>query len=89
MESARFDITAKLPAGTTADRIPPMLQNLLRERFHLTLHHEKKEQTIYTLTVVKSGAKLKESTAGETLELVDGVLKADKMDSLLRSPGAL
>ena len=38
-----------------------MLQNLLEQRFKLTLHHETKEMAVYELTVGKSGSKLKES----------------------------
>jgi uncharacterized protein (TIGR03435 family) len=38
-----------------------MLQNLLAERFHLTVHREKKEGTVYELVVGKNGPKFKES----------------------------
>ena len=38
-----------------------MLQNLLAERFKLTLHHETKELPMYALVVGKGGPKLKES----------------------------
>ncbi len=78
MDNVRFDVTAKLPAGTTADQIPTMLQALLSERFHLAAHHEKKEQTVFVLTVAKGGPKLKDSTASETPQLTDrGLLKGD------------
>jgi uncharacterized protein (TIGR03435 family) len=39
-----------------------MLQNLLAERFKLTVHHEQKEMAIFELQVGKNGHKLKEST---------------------------
>jgi len=58
---ARFDITAKVQAGTTKEQFLRMLQNLLAERFKLTLHHERKEMPIYELTVGKNGLKMKES----------------------------
>jgi uncharacterized protein (TIGR03435 family) len=35
-----------------------MLLNLLKERFHLTYHTEKKDFDLYTLTVAKGGPKL-------------------------------
>jgi bla regulator protein blaR1 len=43
------------------DLVRLRLQALLAERFHLTLRHEAREQTIYALTIAKSGTKLKES----------------------------
>src|SRR6202011_3569884 len=67
IESARFDIVAKLPAGSSPDQIPEMLQALLADRFKLTLHRDTKEHAIYALVVGKGGAKLKpaEIAAGE------------------------
>jgi uncharacterized protein (TIGR03435 family) len=61
MASPRFDIHATLPAGSTTELVPEMLQALLAERFKLTFHREKKEQPIYALIVAKSGPKLVES----------------------------
>ncbi len=61
LESQRFDIVAKVPEGATKEQSRLMLQNLLRERFKLNLHHSTKEQPIYALLVAKNGPKLKES----------------------------
>lgn len=61
LDSERFDITAKVPAGATKEEVRTMMQNLLAERFHLTLHREKKELQGFELTVGKGGPKLKES----------------------------
>jgi uncharacterized protein (TIGR03435 family) len=58
---ARFDISAKVPAGAIKEQVPLMMQNLLAERFHLEIHREKKESTVYDLIVAKNGPKLKES----------------------------
>ena len=74
IDSERFDITAKIPAGTTKEQFQVMLQNLLKERFRLALHKEEKQGQIYALVVAKGGPKLKESepmpdtpaAAGET-----------------------
>jgi uncharacterized protein (TIGR03435 family) len=61
LDSERFDIVAKIPKGATKEQFQVMLQNLLAERFKLTLHHETKELPMYALVVGKGGPKLKES----------------------------
>jgi uncharacterized protein (TIGR03435 family) len=61
LDTERFDITAKIPMGATKEQFQLMLQNLLAERFKLTLHHETKELPMYALVVGKGGSKLKES----------------------------
>ncbi len=62
MSSERYDITAKIPAGTTKDQFHFMLQGLLSERFHLALHHEMKQLRGYQLVRDKTKFKLKPST---------------------------
>jgi uncharacterized protein (TIGR03435 family) len=62
----RFDITAKLAARTTKEQFQRMQQNLLVERFKLTLRHEQKEMAIYELTVGEKGPKMKESAPDAT-----------------------
>ncbi len=57
--STRYDIVAKLPAGSSEDQIPEMLQQLLAERFKLVVHRDTKDHAIYALIVGKGGAKLK------------------------------
>jgi uncharacterized protein (TIGR03435 family) len=59
MSIERFDISAKLPDGASQDQAPEMLQALLKERFKLTSHAEKKDHAIYALVVGKGGPKLK------------------------------
>src|SRR5205814_1967287 len=66
MSSARFDISAKVPAGTTKAQSNVMLRNLLADRFKLVLHHSTKEASIYVLLVAKGGPKLKESAKEST-----------------------
>jgi uncharacterized protein (TIGR03435 family) len=62
MESApQYEILAKIPRGTTPEQFDLMLRNLLAERFHLSLHHETRDFTIYELVVAKNGSKLQES----------------------------
>jgi uncharacterized protein (TIGR03435 family) len=62
LDSEHFDINATMPPDTTKEQFQVMLQNLLLERFKMSLHREKKESATYSLEVVKPG-KLKESTA--------------------------
>jgi len=57
----RFDIAAKLPAGTKADQFPAMMQELLADRFGLKFHREPKEMPVYALVLGKNGPKFKES----------------------------
>jgi uncharacterized protein (TIGR03435 family) len=61
IDSERYDIVAKLPAGTTKEQFQLMLQSLLAERFKLAIHKETKELPTYALVVAKGGPKLKES----------------------------
>jgi uncharacterized protein (TIGR03435 family) len=61
MESERFEINAKVPAGTTKEQFRVMKQNLLAERFQLKLRHETRDLPQYELTVAKGGPKFKES----------------------------
>lgn len=61
LDMERFDITATMPPNTTKKQFRVMLQNLLAERFKITLHRETKELPTYSLTVAKNGPKMKES----------------------------
>jgi len=58
LNTERFDVSAKLPAGAARDQVPAMLQNLLTERFKLTLHREPKVLPAYALVLAKTGLKL-------------------------------
>jgi len=61
IESERYDIEAKVPPGSTRPQFILMLQNLLADRFKVTLHKDTKEFSVYELTVAKDGPKLKPS----------------------------
>ena len=61
MNTERYDIVAKVPAGATKAQVNVMWQNLLKERFGMVLHHESKEFPIDELTIAKGGSKLKET----------------------------
>jgi uncharacterized protein (TIGR03435 family) len=64
IKSARYDITAALPAGYPSHLVWPALRNLLAERLQLSIRREKKELPIYALTIGNSGPKLRPGTAG-------------------------
>jgi uncharacterized protein (TIGR03435 family) len=57
LDTVRFDLVAKPPAGTAPDQFLPMLQTLLTERFKLAIHREKRTVTGYALVVAKGGPK--------------------------------
>src|SRR5215467_2451523 len=61
MSSERFDVDAKLPAGSTPAQLSDMLQALLSERFALKQHREQKEMPMYALVIGKPPLRLKES----------------------------
>ena len=54
-------IVATVPAGTSVGDFRLMVQNLLAERFKLTVHRETKQVSGYALEVAKNGPKLAES----------------------------
>ena len=61
LNNERFDVVAKLPDGAKESEKWAMLQTLLKERFKLEVHREKKDLPAYALTVAKGGPKMKES----------------------------
>jgi uncharacterized protein (TIGR03435 family) len=64
VESERYEILAKAPgdARPSLQEQMAMLRALLGDRFKLTIHRERKEMSVYALTVSKGGSKLKVST---------------------------
>lgn len=68
VNTTRFDVVAKLPEGANAGQAPEMTQQLLAERFHLTLHNSSKEMPVYALVVGKDGPKLKESVPADAAD---------------------
>ena len=59
IDTERYDLEAKSPAGVADTEIKPMLQALLKERFRLEAHPETKELPVYNLLVMKDGPKIK------------------------------
>src|SRR5580704_17262872 len=63
MNDARFDITAKVPEGTSRNQFNVMLQNLLADRFKLTVHREVRQIPQFDLVLAKGVPKLREASA--------------------------
>jgi uncharacterized protein (TIGR03435 family) len=76
LDTERFDIVVKLPEATTKENYRLMLQNLLAERFKLTLHRSTKEMPIYALIVAKNGPKLKQAAPNPPPDANDAADKA-------------
>jgi uncharacterized protein (TIGR03435 family) len=55
--TTRFDIAATFPGGATPEQFPDLVKNLLRERFKLQAHLEKRESPVYVLEVAAGGLK--------------------------------
>jgi uncharacterized protein (TIGR03435 family) len=80
MNGERFDITAKIPQGSTEEQALVMEQNLLAERFKMTFHREQKELPVYELIVGKGGPKFKEAAKDAAVKSDDEILPKDKND---------
>jgi uncharacterized protein (TIGR03435 family) len=62
MNSTRFNVDAKLPAGAPRDQISLMMQAMLADRFQLHFHRETRTLRQYELLVAKGEPKLKPSS---------------------------
>jgi uncharacterized protein (TIGR03435 family) len=67
LDTDRFDVIAKGPAGASPDTIRLMLQKLLTDRFHLAVHREEKVEKVYAMVIAKGGHKLKASAGGDPI----------------------
>ena len=61
----RYDIEATCDRPMTKEQLPKMLQVLLAERFHFSVHRELKDQPVYALIPAKGGPKLHKAAADE------------------------
>ncbi len=61
-----YDITARIPPGTTKEQFHLMLQGLLADRFHMVVHHDTKLFDAYELAVGKGGPKMKLASAEDS-----------------------
>ena len=60
-----FDIAAKPESSADADKLMPMLQALLAERFQLVIRRESREMPVYALVVAKNGPKFKDASESD------------------------
>jgi uncharacterized protein (TIGR03435 family) len=88
LDTERYDIVAKVPAGATKEQVNIMWQNLLAERFGVKLHHEPKEFQVEELVVARDGPKLKETTWDSATPLPPGPPRRNT-NGELTSPGAV
>ncbi len=58
-----YDVVGTFPEGASPESERKMLQALLRDRFQLRFHVEKREEKAYALVIGKDGIKLKKSVA--------------------------
>jgi uncharacterized protein (TIGR03435 family) len=94
IDSTRFDVIAKAEGGREipGEQLKPMLQQLLTERFKLSVHREMKEYPGYALIVAKDGPKLHASEGGPLRQyilrgrLVGHNVPVEGLAALLRSP---
>jgi uncharacterized protein (TIGR03435 family) len=61
VDSEKFDVLAKpdLPGLPSVDQMKAMMRKLIEDRFSLKFHREKKELSVYAITVAKGGEKIK------------------------------
>jgi uncharacterized protein (TIGR03435 family) len=85
LDTERYDIAVKIPAGASNAEVSVMWQNLLAERFGVKLHHEPKEFQVEELVIAKGGPKLKETAEDLTVPLPPGPPKIQ--NGQLLSPG--
>jgi uncharacterized protein (TIGR03435 family) len=66
--SAQYDIDAKAEGDTPLEReqMQPLLQQLLKDRFHLVVHREMKDFQGFALVVAKNGQKLQASNTKQS-----------------------
>jgi uncharacterized protein (TIGR03435 family) len=95
MDTERYQIAAKIPAGATREQVPAMLRALLAERFHLVVRRETRQLPFYALLVAKGGPKFREthplgaeddSSAGTAADMPENSKLATGPDGLPELP---
>jgi uncharacterized protein (TIGR03435 family) len=65
INSEKFDIVAKTAPEKSREEVLLMLRELLKDRFKLVMHQEKKERRVYSLVAAARGPMLKEAAPGQ------------------------
>lgn len=65
LDSEKFDVTGKpdTPGIPRINQLKMMMQKLLADRFELKYHKDKKELSVYAITIAKGGIKISEETS--------------------------
>jgi uncharacterized protein (TIGR03435 family) len=66
LASDRFNVIAKVPAGTTQENARLMLRALLEERFSLTVHNDSRPLPIFVLSAGSGKHKMKASDGAQS-----------------------
>jgi uncharacterized protein (TIGR03435 family) len=80
-DSSLYDVDGvpDVEGEPSTKQLQTLYQSLLADRFQLAVHHEKKELSVYAITVAKGGPKLTKSASAETdpapFEMAQGVLR--------------
>lgn len=83
-----YEVDATMPPDTAKVRYQLMMQQLLRERFHLEIHREKRNFPGYELVIAEGGPKLKETKPDlEAAELDASQLKKNAVGTAVLPPG--
>lgn len=82
-----YEVDATMPAGTTKAQYQLMMQQLLKERFHVEVHREKRNFPGYELVIAEGGPKLKESKPDPDAPDASLLEKRNAAGMLLLQPG--
>jgi uncharacterized protein (TIGR03435 family) len=82
-----YQVDATMPPDTTKARYQLMMQQMLRERFRLEIHREKRNFPGYELTIAEGGPKLKESEPDPNAPPDASLEKRNPAGMLLLQPG--
>jgi uncharacterized protein (TIGR03435 family) len=67
MDNVGYDIAAKIPPGTTEQRLQLMLQKLMEERLGMRIHREAKPLPVYALVAGKGQPKVQPAKDSENI----------------------
>lgn len=85
LDTERYDVSAKLPAGASEGQIPAMLQLLITKRFRMTIRWDTARKGAYVILIDKNGPKLTPTVTG-----VNDSVRADQARSInLSSAGPI
>ena len=82
-----YEVDATMSPTTVKAQFQQMMQELLRERFHLKIHREERVFPGYELVIAPGGAKLKEALPDPNASPDDFPPKTDPRGRILMPPG--